>query len=284
MIIEQDNTNSTRNIAGLSQVAASFLSSLAGREQTVFRFREALDFWQDPAAARSALSRLQRNGWLQRIERGLYMLIPLDAGPQRVWTENALVIASHLLQPSAIAYWSALHYWGLTEQIPRTVFVQSPKRKSKREITVAGMPYHFITVQEGRFFGLVQQAIAQHTIQLTDREKTLIDAADRLDLSGGIWQLVETLQRHWSELDWEKLDAYLTRFNSGAVIKRLGYVIEALDLPIPDRADRLAQWQRQLTTGIAQLEPGPLRKGPVLRRWRVRDNVGLVGRSSRGQP
>lgn len=276
MIIEKYTINSSQNMAGLSRKEAIFLSLLVEKEQTIFRFGDALEFWQDAPATRSALSRLQRGGWLKRIERGLYMVVPLDAGPGRMWSEDSLVIASYLLQRGAIAYWSAAHYWNLTEQLPRTVFIQSPQRKSKRELTVAGIRYQFITIRPQRFFGLVKQPINRHILQLTDPEKTLIDAADRPDLTGGIRQLVRTLQEHWRELDWHKVDDYLSQFDSGAVVKRLGYLVDVLALPIPDRDLRLQQWQEHLTAGIALLEPGSQQAGPTLRRWRIRDNGNLV--------
>ena len=276
MIIQNYTSKSAQNITGISQNEATFLSLLAEHEQTVFRFGDASAFWQNEPAARSALSRLQRGGWLKRIERGLYMLVPLDAGPNRNWSENALVIASYLLQPGAIGYWSALRYWNLTEQLPRTVFVQSPQRKSKSGMTVAGIRYQFVTVRPQRFFGLMKQPLNRHIIQLTDREKTLIDAADRPDLTGGIRQLAETLQGHWQELDWQRVDAYLVRFDSGAVVKRLGYLIDILSLPIPDRKQRLERWKAHLTTGIVLLEPGSEQTGPILRRWRIRDNIDLA--------
>jgi predicted transcriptional regulator of viral defense system len=273
--------NSAQNITGLSKNEAAFLSLLAEKEQAIFRFSDALEFWQDAPATRSALSRLQQGNWLKRIERGLYMVVPLDAGPGRMWSENSLVIASYLLQRGAIAYWSALYYWNLTEQLPRTVFLQSPQRKAKRELTVAGIRYQFITIRPQRFFGLVKQPINRHILQLTDREKTLIDAADRPDLTGGIRQLVKTLQEHWRELDWQKVDDYLVQFDSGAVVKRLGYLVDVLALPIPDRNLRLQQWKEHLTAGIALLEPGSPRTGPTLRRWRIRDNGNLALQSMR---
>ena len=273
--------NSAQNITGLSRNEAAFLSFLAEKEQAIFRFSDALEFWQDAPATRSALSRLQQGNWLKRIERGLYMVVPLDAGPGRMWAENSLVIASYLLQRGAIAYWSALHYWNLTEQLPRTVFLQSLQRKAKRELTVAGIRYQFITIQPQRFFGLVKQPINRHILQLTDREKTLIDAADRTDLTGGIRQLVSTLQEHWREFDWQKVDDYLVQFDSGAVVKRLGYLVDVLALPIPDRNLRLQQWKEHLTAGIALLEPGSPRTGPTLRRWRIRDNGNLALQSMR---
>ena len=66
------------------------------------------------------------------------MLVPFSAGPKRAWTEEALVIATRLVTPSAIAYWSALRFWNFTEQVPRTIFVQSPQRKFRATITNDG--------------------------------------------------------------------------------------------------------------------------------------------------
>ncbi len=67
------------------------------------------------------LSRLEKKGWVERIEKGKYMVIPLGAR-RGEYTLNEFVIGSLLVNPSAIAYWSALNYHGLTEQIPTTFF------------------------------------------------------------------------------------------------------------------------------------------------------------------
>ncbi len=265
-----------QTITGLSQREAEFLSRLAEENRSVFRYEEVANHWPDPATAHYAFGRLQRGGWLQRIERGLYMLVPLSAGPDRVWTENALVIGTHLVEPSAIAYWSALRFWNFTEQVPHTIFVQSPRRKLQPKLILAGVQYQLVTIGEPRFFGLARRAVDGQPIQVTDREKSVVDAADRPDLCGGIWQLAQALRGHWAEVEWLKLDEYLIRFASGAVYKRLGYLVEALDLPIPDRVERLAVWQTHLTAGIALLDPGELAGGSVRLRWRVRDNIGLA--------
>jgi predicted transcriptional regulator of viral defense system len=95
----------------------------------VFRLEDAAPYWSSPQMARKALSRLERRGWLKRLERGLYLVVPLDAGPIGHWSEDPLVIVAQLAPESAVAYWSALHYWGMTEQIPRTIFVQTLKRR-----------------------------------------------------------------------------------------------------------------------------------------------------------
>jgi predicted transcriptional regulator of viral defense system len=264
----------SQNITGLGPKEAEFLAAFASQGKTIFTVGQAREFWGDAAYTTNVLGRLETKGWLHRLERGTYMIVPLEAGPDRTWSESALVIAPHLIQPAAIAYWSALHYWHMTEQIPRTVFVQSTRRKHWREKEVLGVTFRFITVVESKFFGVVKRTLGGQPIYVTDREKTLVDAADRPDLSGGIAQLAQALRAAWSDLDWQRLDKHLERWPTGSPVKRIGYLVEALELPFSGREERLARWRRSLSSGIVALEPG--RDGNeerIVTRWGLRANV-----------
>ncbi len=262
-------------ISGLTTADAEFLAGLAARGETVFRIEDVAPHWRSRATARRALSRLEHRGWLQRIERGLYMLVPLEAGLDRRWSADTLVIASRLAPAAAAAYWTALRFWNFTEQVPHTVFVQTPQRKFRAELVVGGVEYRVVHIATARFFGLAERGQETLRFQVTDREKTIVDAADRPDLSGGAWQLARALQQHWAELDWVRVDAYLDRFGSGALYKRLGYLVDVLDLAIPDRINHLAVWQQRLTSGITILDPSAEAAGPVVSRWRIRNNMYL---------
>lgn len=255
----------------LSQQEAEFLARLAASGQAVFTAAEAQAVWTGSGPVRVALHRLASKSWLKRLQRGVYLLVPLEAGPQRAWTESPLVIAPYLIRPAAVAYWSALHYWGLTEQFPRITFVQSTRRKPPVEIL--GMRFRFVAVKAPRFFGVARRSLNGKPIAVTDREKTLIDCADRPELGGGGLQLAQALQAGLASIDWPQLDAYLARWGGGTVVKRLGFLVEHLGLPIPRRAERLAEWQQMLSRGVSPLEPGADRSGPVVTRWRLRVNV-----------
>lgn len=234
----------------------------------------AANYWGGRRRAALFLGRLARRGWLQRLAGGLYLIVPLDAGPQRAWTEDLLAIIPQLVQPAAIAYWSALSYWGLTEHFPSTTFVQTTKRK--RAVTVLGMPVRFVTVSPERFFGLVQRTRNGRPVQITDREKTLLDAASRPDLSGGAGLLAQALGTAAPDLDWDKLDSYLERWRGGEAVKRLGYLIQVSGLQMPDGEERLSRWKTLVTRGVIQLEPGAPPVGPVMGSWGIRDNLGAA--------
>jgi predicted transcriptional regulator of viral defense system len=84
------------------------------------------------------LSRLQERGFIERIEKGKYLIIPLGSEKGK-YTLHEFVIGSYLVQPYAISYWSALHHYGLTEQIPNTVFMQTTARKKRSLIDIFGV-------------------------------------------------------------------------------------------------------------------------------------------------
>ena len=265
----------TQDISALSAREAAFLLHLAGAGHTLFSIAEARDYWDDAGYTRNILSRLVRKGWLQRLQRGRYMVVPLEAGPERNWSENAWIVASHLIHPAAVAYWSALHYWAMTEQVPRIVFVQSTRRK--RPARVSGVRFRFVTLSQSRFFGVSRRTLDGKVFYVTDREKTMLDAAARPDLSGGIGQLAEALRSSVGEMNWERLDQYLIRWGGGTPVKRLGYLADALEIDVPDRERRLQTWQQMISQGVSLLEPGSAPTGRVITRWRVRLN-GEIGR------
>ncbi|MCX6027412.1 MAG: hypothetical protein NTY23_14345 [Chloroflexi bacterium] len=204
------------------------------------------------------------------------MVIPLAAGPEGRWSEDPKIVAAHLAPHGAVAYWTALHYWGMTEQIPRMLFVQSRTRRHASRVTRFGVDYRFVLVAERKFFGVIRQWSGGTAFNITDREKTVIDALDRPDLCGGMPLVVGTLTR-LAEFDWDRLDRYLAQFDSGAVYKRIGYLSETLAMDIPQAARRLEAWRRRCSQGVALLDPRGPRRGAICSRWRVRVNVSGLG-------
>src|SRR5215468_882578 len=71
------------------------------------------------AAAR--IARLVAGGWVARVRRGLYLLLPLEAaGAATMAIEDPWVLAEVTLAPCYVGGWSAAEHWGLTEQIFRS--------------------------------------------------------------------------------------------------------------------------------------------------------------------
>lgn len=258
--------------------ARRFIAAMAAKDKRVFSIEDAIPYWSSPHQTRKALSRLQKSGWIKRLERGSYLIVPLEAGPSRLWTEDPFVLATQIAPDGIIGYWTALNYWGMTEQIPRTTFVQIRNRRSRAKINILGMRFQFVTIVERKFFGAREERSNGMTFRISDKEKTIVDGCDRPELSGGILQIYRALESG-EPLDWDKVSNYLQRMNSGAVYKRLGFIVESLGLDPPRKNQMLDQWRASITKGIADLEPGRSKRGRIDSRWRVRVNIQVGGSS-----
>ena len=262
-----------QTVSGLRGEALKLLLKLSSAGKTIFTVEEAQALADlPPDHVNSLLYRLVQKQWLKRLERGTYLIVPLEAGLDRTWSANPFLVASYLADPCAIGYWSALSHWNLTEQLPHAVYVQTTDRKHEREKSVLGTRFVFVTLSTHRFFGLRPQWFDGHKVQVTDVEKTLVDCLDRTDLCGGIVEAAKGVRIGWHEreLDSDKLISYALRIGNRAVIKRFGFIVEALGLATPQETD---PWRTQLSSGYSPLDPQLSREGQYNSRWRLLVNL-----------
>jgi predicted transcriptional regulator of viral defense system len=59
------------------------LALVSSKNNQQFSMEAATQFWGSSAMAKKKLYRLEKKGWVARIERGKYIVIPLEAGPER---------------------------------------------------------------------------------------------------------------------------------------------------------------------------------------------------------
>ena len=224
------------------------------------------DFIQDSKLPRSLcwviLSRLEKKGWIERIEKGKYMIIPLGAEKGK-YALHEFLIASMLISPYTIAYWSALNHYGLTEQIPTTVFIQTTSRKKKQKLNIFGVDYQIVRVSEKKFFGLKKEWIEENCIYITNKEKTIVDCLDKPQYCGGIIEVAKALKSR--DYDIEKLSEYAKKIGNSGVIRRLGYLTDVLsiDIKLPEIKTR----------NYLYLDPTMPKNGKKNAKWRLIINL-----------
>ncbi len=134
-----DHRNITR--AQLGKIEAAFLAK-AG-VHSIFSLalaRQMLGHTKDGPTSQF-LERLQSKGWIRRIRRGRFAVIPLSSGEGRSPQLHEFVVAMELVSPAVIAYWSALNHHGMTEQLPRTVFVATDHPVRRQPGDILGVTY-----------------------------------------------------------------------------------------------------------------------------------------------
>jgi predicted transcriptional regulator of viral defense system len=163
------------------------------------------------------------------VEKGKYLILPLEAGGEGEWTEHEFIIASCLIDPYYIGFRSALSYYGYTEQVSRIVFIASTHRKMKPELDISGVTYRFVHMTERKFFGDTKVVLDGYGIRISEPEKTIVDCLDRLEYCGGVPEVAKALSYGRDEFDLAKMAHYAVENGNKAVVKRLGYLLELLN-------------------------------------------------------
>ncbi|KAA9404680.1 transcriptional regulator [Haloarcula hispanica] len=262
-----DQTDTIRK--GLSTRESRLLSRLAGAGNQVISVDDietTLDI--PPNTAREIASRLTEKGWLDRLFPGTYLIIPLTAGEKGMYTTHEYLIAAHVATPMYIGYYSALSHHGLTEQVPRTVYVVTPARAQSREIH--GVPYRVTTVTERKFFGFEPTSIEGTTVQVSDLEKTLVDCADHPEFCGGLRELATAMRTaNQRGCAWDTVGEYLERLDNGAATKRIVYLADQLGINLPTREALVESF----TSGYSLLDPTQPETGSNNSTYRLQINV-----------
>jgi predicted transcriptional regulator of viral defense system len=256
-------------IRSLSRREAHLLSELAAAERHIFTIEEARQaFGANGAEVSRLLYRLIAKRWVQRLERGKYRLIPLEAGSEAHWGEHEFLIAAALVQPYYLAYATALNYYGYSERQSRPVWIATTQRK--RPVAIEDTLYRFVTLSEHKFFGYTTVELLDSPVQIAEREKAIADGFDHPEYCGGVIEPAKGLWFGCDELDWARLLSYSQRLGNRAAMRRLGFWLERLG--IGDQA-ALGQLETSEDRNYARLDPRGPDEGPRDARWRLIVNV-----------
>jgi predicted transcriptional regulator of viral defense system len=261
----------TENVrGGLTRNESLLLSSLSEKGKTIFRIEDVVnELMCSYKYAKVLANNLTKKKWVINLRRGVYLIVPLSAGVSAHYTEHEFVIASHLVSPYYIAYWSALNFHGFTEQTPFTVFVATTKRTKNRE--VLNTKYNFVTLSKRKFFGFEPTAVSTYKINISDREKTLSDALDHPEYCGGISEAAKSLWNAKEKVSMEKIVSYAERMRNTAIVKRLGYLLESLNINVD--SEILSKMRGMISPGMSALDPTCPRKGTYNTRWNLLLNI-----------
>ena len=265
--------NGAKNITKgqLGKTEAAFLAKIGAHPTFSLAFaRKILGHTKgDPTP--QFLERLQGKGWIRRIRRGKFAVIPLSSGEDRSPQLHEFVVAMELVSPAVVAYWSALNHHGMTEQLPRTVFVATDHPVRRQPGDVLGVTYRIISLKPEKMFGVVKDWVNETPFSVTDKEKTIIDGLDLPQYAGGVSEIAKAVKGFRKDLNETKLRDYAARIGNSAVAKRLGFIMatlglgdcEALRAAIP------------LGSGFSPLDPTMPKRGKYNRRWGLLINTGI---------
>lgn len=231
----------------------------------------ALGLDADTAAKR--LSRWARDGWVRRVRRGLYIGVPVEASNPTGWSEDALIVAERVWSPCYFTGWTSANHWALTDQVFRTTVLKTTQRVRSSRTRLLDHDYLLAHASEDSLgFGLKSEWHGESRLRFADPARTVVDVLDDPRLAGGIRHAAEIVASFLDEYSPELLVEYGDRFGNRAVFKRLGYLVEELDLHLPGL---LTASQQRISAGISALDPGGPDGGRRITRWGLRVNVAI---------
>ncbi len=265
-----------------SQVGVELVRVLASEGNRIFSTERARELGPRVGLRDSyvveALYHLRKNGWIVSLRRGLYAISSTVPG---VTSAHEFEIAVALVDPAAISHWSALHRHGMTEQLPRSVFVltttatSAPRARGTRRKGSGGRgypigetTYEFIQVKPERFFGTERLWIGESRVAITDPERTLLDGLSRPQYCGDFAEVLHAFEVWRDRLRLDRIIDYARRLDT-AVSKRLGWVLENQGM----NPERLRSLEKLPIKGYRKLDPTGPRKGPLNRHWMIQDNL-----------
>jgi len=242
------------------------------RRQSIFSLADVTDITGlSLPSARSLVAKAEVRGIVTRLKPGLYNLVPFQHGRDTNHVSDPYLIAKALVgsAPYFISYGSALELHRMVTQPQLAITVSCAKRLRPQHIH--GYEFRFVQVQLKDFFGLAELWITpEEQITVSDPERTIIDCLDRPQYVGGIADIAKGLWMKRDTLQVQRLIDYALRLEVGAVIRRLGYLLEFYALAEPAALEPL---RARLTPTYQRLDPLFPNEGRMLARWRVRLNV-----------
>ena len=224
-----------------------------------------------PKSARNLVAGLVRRGVATRLKPGLFILVPFELGRAREYLGNPYVVARELADTPDyyLSHASAMDLHQMVTQPQLAVFVTSPKAIRPR--LVLGTEFRFVRCKPDDLFGIVEHwATRTERVRVSDLERTVVDGLKQPEHCGGFTEVAKGFWMRRGSISPSKLIDCALRLDVGAVVRRLGFLLETFAAAAPQELDRL---RARLTPSYALLDPLLPAEGAYQTRWRLRVNV-----------
>ncbi len=172
---------------------------------------------------------------------------------------NEFSIASGIHWPSYISFWSALNYYGLSDQMPQKIFLVTTKYT--KDIGI----FKYVTLSKKRFFGYIQAG----DIVIADKEKAIIDSLLFPKYAGGIREIVRCIDSGFNELNMKKLFYYAVKVESKAVLRRLSFILDSINY----KGKEIKKLRKNIGKGYELLDPTLPKKNNLNHQWLLDINI-----------
>ena len=265
-------THNMKYIKTLGSTAANLVTTLHDRNQTLFGLADVKAITGlSYASAKAFVHTLVKRGLVTRLKPGLYILVPFEMGKDKEFAGEPYLVASVLAggKQYYLSHGTAMDIHQMVTQPQLVVYVSTSKRIHPK--TIMGTEFRFITCKRKALFGMTDYWVTkQKTVKVSDIERTVIDGLRHPEYCGGLTEVAKGLWMQREKVSPEQLMRYAIRLDVGAVIRRLGFLLELYEMATEEITKTL---RKRLTRTYVPLDPLLPIQGKHLHRWRLRLNV-----------
>jgi len=271
------HTKYHQTLKTLGPLAGRLVATLYSRNRPIFHFYEAEEILGGRPSASKTLSQLINSGVVTRLKSGTFCLIPFELGFEREYLGNPYVVARELIlgghkclkEKYYLSYGSAFDLHQMVTQPQLIVYVSSPRMM--RSQMIQGTEFRFVRCKVNDLFGITEIWIDKNEkVFVSDLERTFLDGLKQPVYCGGFSEVAKGFSIKHDAIDPQKIIDYAIKLNVGAVIRRLGYLMELYQIGSRIHWDFL---QTKLTATYQLLDPELPAEGPHIAKWRLRLNI-----------
>lgn len=196
--------------------------------------------------ARTHLYRLKKQGLIFRIEKGKYTL-----------HDDPMIYASYIAMPSYISFWTAIRYYGLTEQLPLTIMISAAR--PRKGLESAGRKIRFFKMRH--MWGYKKERYSGFDIFIAEKEKCIIDSL--LIRNIPFDEIAKAVNPE--EIDMKKLEMYALKTGNKSAMKRAGYLMEL-------RGFDAGKLLNNIDNNYIALNWDGVKRGKKNRKWKISVN------------
>ena len=256
----------------LGTQAAHLVTTLYEQNKPIFRLKEVQKILRlNEVSSSNFVRKLANRGVVARLKPGLFILVPFELGKEAEYIGNPLVVAGEIMggKDYFLSHATAMEIHGGVTQPQLVVYVTT--LKPRRPITALGVEFRFIHNQKKYFFGISDHWVTkQDKVKVSNLERTIIDGLKQPEYCGGLTEVAKGFWMRHQEVKVNRLISYAIKIGVGAVIRRLGFLLELYKIGTSEDWEILSS---HLTETYVRLDPLLPSEGKFLRKWRLQLNV-----------
>ena len=257
----------------LGKISAKLIRKLYDENRPIFEIKHAQNILgKSYNAVADLLSDLVKRKIIVRLKAGKYLIIPQEMGSGENYLGNWYIAGKEIINSKKyyIAFYSAMNHWGMLTQPLIKMFIATPKRQIIPREIIGRMI--FVIVKEKSIWGIKEEWInTKEKIRISNIEKTIIDCLTYPQYCGGITEIAKGIWIVKDKIDYKILVNFVNRQNKNVVAKRLGYLLELLNI---GGLNIILELKKYVKDRYDLFDPTLSIKRMNKNSWRLIDNVG----------